>query len=298
MKNLYSFKKTAFHVKAFKFIWGSDPTEVYKTMCPYFWTWVATLFIFPIILLGRMVMKDSSKIIERIKERQKKRSEIKLKKLISKAEKIIENKDFLGAFKLHTNRCWKSNKYDIDYVIRGTICDMYYKENKRRREENYKKKEEAYEKRSERIHYIKEHPSENLLLYSGLIVSALTALSTVLYLLYALLFYIIGFIGDNSESFLIAFCIIIGVTLSILAFLHIIIPLVKALHNKITCCPSCMNMISSTGRGLKKTGLLIIINPISYLFRNVALGVTIIADMIYNFYKKQCPIITWEDDKK
>jgi hypothetical protein len=51
---MYTFSKTSNHVRLFKWFWGVDPTSEYKNMCPYFWSWVATTIIFPIILLWKL----------------------------------------------------------------------------------------------------------------------------------------------------------------------------------------------------------------------------------------------------
>jgi hypothetical protein len=55
MKNLYSFRKDSNHVKFFKWLWKVDPTERYKNMCPYFWSYVGTLCILPLLLLAKLL---------------------------------------------------------------------------------------------------------------------------------------------------------------------------------------------------------------------------------------------------
>lgn len=36
MENLYTFSKNAWHVKLFKWVYNTDPTQTFNTMCPLF----------------------------------------------------------------------------------------------------------------------------------------------------------------------------------------------------------------------------------------------------------------------
>ena len=54
MSDLYTFNKRSNHVQFFKWLWGVDPTHRYKTMCPYFWSYVVTILILPFLILIRV----------------------------------------------------------------------------------------------------------------------------------------------------------------------------------------------------------------------------------------------------
>ena len=54
--NLYAFNKNSFHVKFFKWATGINPTQRYKTMCPYFWSYVLLIiFIIPVAIFSGMI---------------------------------------------------------------------------------------------------------------------------------------------------------------------------------------------------------------------------------------------------
>ena len=60
--NLYTFNKNSFHSKAFNWVWGVNPTSRFKTMCPYFWSWVATIVFSWIIVPIRLLVPGGKKI--------------------------------------------------------------------------------------------------------------------------------------------------------------------------------------------------------------------------------------------
>ena len=47
---LYTFSKNSWHVRFYKWLYDKDPANKFKTMCPYFWTYVLTFITLPIIL--------------------------------------------------------------------------------------------------------------------------------------------------------------------------------------------------------------------------------------------------------
>lgn len=55
MEYLYNLKMDSWHVKFFKWLWGVDPTDKYKTMCPYFWSFVGSIIILPALLTFKLI---------------------------------------------------------------------------------------------------------------------------------------------------------------------------------------------------------------------------------------------------
>ena len=64
--NLYKFKKNAWHVRVFTWIYGTNPTIEFKTMCPYFWALVATFLFLPIILVIKLFGAAGTKFLNQI----------------------------------------------------------------------------------------------------------------------------------------------------------------------------------------------------------------------------------------
>ena len=52
---MYKLKSTSAAAKFYKWIWGTDVTK-FKTMCPYFWKYVLTIILLPIILPGKLII--------------------------------------------------------------------------------------------------------------------------------------------------------------------------------------------------------------------------------------------------
>ena len=62
IKNPYTFNKTAWHCRLFNWCYGINPPDKFKTMCPYFWSFVGTLFILPFILIAKLARIPSKSI--------------------------------------------------------------------------------------------------------------------------------------------------------------------------------------------------------------------------------------------
>ena len=55
IKDIFKFKKTAWHAKLMTFVWGYEPTD-FRNMCPYFWLSVVNVvFILPILVIKAFI---------------------------------------------------------------------------------------------------------------------------------------------------------------------------------------------------------------------------------------------------
>lgn len=52
---MYKLKKDSTSARFYTWVWGTDVTK-FKTMCPYFWKYVATLLFLPLILVGKLLV--------------------------------------------------------------------------------------------------------------------------------------------------------------------------------------------------------------------------------------------------
>ena len=87
-KNPYTFSKDAWHCRLFKWCYGVNPPDVFKTMCPYFWSFVGTFFIIPFIALAKAMRVPSKSIGEFVSNRVKDCEAYKQKRKDKKDAKI------------------------------------------------------------------------------------------------------------------------------------------------------------------------------------------------------------------
>lgn len=88
IKNPYTFNKDAWHCKLFKWCYDVNPPDVFKTMCPYFWSFVGTLLIIPFIVLAKTLRIPSKSIGEFVSNRIKDCETYKQKRKTEKYAKI------------------------------------------------------------------------------------------------------------------------------------------------------------------------------------------------------------------
>ncbi len=54
MKDLITMNEQCWHYKLIKFVWGFNPKE-FHNLCPYFWTTIASVFVFPFICIWKIL---------------------------------------------------------------------------------------------------------------------------------------------------------------------------------------------------------------------------------------------------
>ena len=64
---MYKFKTTSWHVKLFEWIFNEDPTKIYKSMCPYFWSFVLILLTLPLIAVVKMFGKAGTAVLNSLR---------------------------------------------------------------------------------------------------------------------------------------------------------------------------------------------------------------------------------------
>lgn len=281
MKNLYTFNKTSNHVKLFKWLWGVDPTETFKTMCPYFWSYVATILIIPIPLIAKVFGKYGKQFNYNKNRRNK--NIVAFKK---RAAEITEPKK---AFLFKRSKCWDKWGWRIDSEIDERLSELY-REHRRfledKKYEESKKKEKSKEKREETI----ANAKESKIIQFIAIAIIVSVIISVLYIFY----FLISFAVSSIDWPLVAKWtgrIVLGAIAALVLFLTGKYTL-PPLWNRIKCiilpeCKLCKIPL------LKYCG--IVLNYIGAFFLAIIKGFAIFGDMVYATYKKHCPIITWEE---
>jgi len=263
MKNLYSFSKNAWHVKLFKWAWDIDATKHFKTMCPYFWQLILTILVLPIIALANGWkylgnIHSNYRSKRRIIDHQKNKE-----KLIALCVTITTGFD---AWKLVKSKCWSDYNYILPYNEYSRIYELYW---------NYR----------EKLHLKKQQRTTELLnkTYIKIILGTIAVLvaSYVLYNIFLLLSAVCAAIDWAVFLKTILIIVIAITTMGGIIWVGIQIQDYRDSRK----CNSC------TSSPWKIWGY------IAKPFKFVWYGFVIVGDMIYNFYKQQCPLIQWKDEE-
>ena len=268
LNNLYSFKKDGFHVKAFKWIYGTDPTKTFNTMCPYFWSWMFTIAFCWLIIPIRLLGSFGKNLLSKTESYKRDRLEVRRLAFIDACNKISTDKD---AYRIRKTRCWSEFGYCLDNTVYCLILD---------KSDDYRKLLAAkqHDKEDKRSQQIKEIKTSKYFPYVAYTVTA-AVLIIILYTLYAVChgIYITYEIDYKAWTkvggVLLMLGIIGGVGYAI--FTLILSPLWGWL--------SCMK--------LPNCKLRFLLVPFIFLGK----GIVIFCDMIYMTYKKACPRMFWED---
>lgn len=62
---MYLLKKDSITSRFYSFIWDKDVTD-FKTMCPYFWSYFATIVFLPLLLTGKLLAHLASKRFKKL----------------------------------------------------------------------------------------------------------------------------------------------------------------------------------------------------------------------------------------
>lgn len=133
-KNFYTFNKSAWHCKLYKWVYGKEPHKVHPTMCPYFWIMVVTLFppVFGIILITKLFGKTGTAFMEKCSTYQSRKKarqeEIKRKKKLDWITKLKQSyKDLEGEAvdKLFNCPEWDSYRWEVGSDVRIHLSDTY-----------------------------------------------------------------------------------------------------------------------------------------------------------------------------
>lgn len=90
---MYKLNKNSKASKFYEWLWNTDVTT-YKSMCPYFWSWVGTVILLPIILITKAIFflipwkKGIAKVTDKV-------ADTKVSKSIGKSMDYIVEQDKL-----------------------------------------------------------------------------------------------------------------------------------------------------------------------------------------------------------
>lgn len=328
-KNPYTFSKDAWHCKLFKWCYGVNPPDVFKTMCPYFWSFVGTLFIIPFIAIAKAMKIPSKSIGEFVsnrvkdcenykqKRKDKKRVKAEAKRqanlnegyLIVKAimenpdatdEEILKAYNLLKANQVRTGslRWFMENDLQLMnyYDVRVYIWQFELRVEKARANIKEKEEELAAQKRNyqiEKVDNIIEKLQESKILKWILMIIAEAAIVCIIgALLYGLYELFAGIIIPHLTVVLGS--IALGVLIIVL-----FVGTVFSIYQFFKCWgETIVNGLAWFFNTLENgfVHLLGYCKPllnIFLIFKYIALGFVLIGKTIYAIYKQYCPIITW-----
>jgi hypothetical protein len=291
---LYTFSKNSWHVKFFTWIFNENPTLFYKTMCPYFWTYVFIFIFLPLVLFVRMFGKVGTKILNESKD-YKKNKEDKSRVIFLK---LCDNPKMtqLEAYDIRHSKCYGKHSWDLPYDMRRRISDLSDLEEDRRYRIKETKRDEGglLKKQYKEVNLKLEVYKENkIFVYCSYIVVAVLGL-TILYVIYSLLAMVSL---EFWKTFGIAMLAISGSCLIWVGIYwfggNIIKPMIEWLScRKLGPCGFC-NRVKHFFRYF--VYLKYLIYPFIWLVIGIGKLFMIIGHMIYSTYKKRCPLIEWKD---
>lgn len=277
--DLYRFEENNIFSKFYKFIWNVDPSKKFKGFCPYFWSYLATILLLPIILPLSLIIKLLglkahllSDFIDKMKEAKRKR-EINLlmsslKKLESDKDKYIWYKKYKKLYNYHLYNSSELNELFNSVDPREGYFTYEW--------ELTKLEKEYQSKLSERKNYIKNRfsPTNNKVVKFTLF-TLLTLLTLILaYCVYYLIYQISIAITFNEllygiKNTLMAI-LIIGLIVGIMALLYKLGEVIESKIEDMNLDPKLKSFVDYISNGIK-----------------------LVKDILYNLYKNNCPIITW-----
>lgn len=270
--NLYTFSKTSWHVRLFKWLYGTDPTQTFNTMCPYFWSMFFTLLppIFAIILIIKLFGKAGNNFVSKSESYRRDNYEKRKQKFLTKCDDdSLTDED---AYDIKTSKCWGKFSYYLEYDVKSFINEKY-------RNHRDLLLKQRYIKEDKKSALIKDIKTSKYFPYVAYTITAVI-LSLIVYTLYLVGSYLnLNFEFDPEGlktvgtvvGVLAVFCI------SLFCFIQYIL---NPFLDYLKCCK------------LPKLGLFKLIGR-PFIF--IGKGLYIIGDMIYMTYKKACPRITWRD---
>lgn len=288
MKNLYSFNKNSNHVKLFKWAWGVDPTKEFKSMCPYFWAYVGTIIVLPFILITKLLGKSGEKFNSYMYNYRKNKKQEAISKLIKRFKNVKSGEE---AYQLYYSKCAKKYRYENELYnfLYGSeigkfieeLVDDYIEEKEK---EAHERSMEAARKRNKREATVQNVKGNKIAMAISMLISVVAAGVIVygIFVVVARLIDIIDWTKVGRGSLFVLEVAVVGFIIYLL--IAYVFPVIGS---KLACIklPKCR---------LCKLGLG---KYIVSLFRGVKNGFLIIIDMIRNTYKKNCPLITWEDEE-
>lgn len=299
--NLYTFSTKSWHVRFFKWLFNQDPTCSYKTMCPYFWTYVLIFTFLPLILLIKLFGKGGTKFLAWTKDYKHNKTQ----KEIAHLKEICSNTNLTEkeAYLIRESKCWyRHSNYELDDKIFNKVSDLALQYDDKLDKIKWNKEEKQRIRKTKRTQTYKEYKEQKWFNSISYLVTTCLA---------CLFLYGIGIAGYHTFTWinwtsvgiwtLYIFIGVIALAIAITLFYgiikHMLIPFFSWLSCiKLPRCGFCNSI--KIFFSWSKYPFLLTWWPIKYTFIGVFKLLIIIGDMVYSIYKKKCPIITWEETKQ
>lgn len=268
--NLYTFSKTAWHVRLFKWLYGTNPTQTFNTMCPYFWSMVITLLLFPLICIFKLFGKAGNNFVSKCESYKRDEYEKQKNNFITKCnDDSLTDED---AYDIKTSKCWNKFYYYLDYKSESFICEKY------RNHRDLLLKQQNI-KKCKNTALVKEIKTSKYFPYVAYTITTVI-LSLIVYTLYLVGLYINLNFEFDPEGLKVVGTVVGILTVFGISLFCFIQYILNPFLDYLKCCK------------LPKLGLLkLFAKPFIFIGK----GLYIIGDMIYMTYKKACPRITWRD---
>lgn len=290
MSSMYSFNKNSFHVKFFQWMWGIDPTRQFKTMCPYFWQYVGSIIILPFILLWKAYKAISTPIYTSIVNQKTESNRLAKEQFKLDLMKLKEDGATDKEIWVFTKKkCFDTYFIQLYQQLR-TPKDGASEEEMERAYSLIGFYNRVYDINHDGIpkeegEYTKTQKVKDKLLYGivGKILGSIVIAGIVALIGWGLYAFVHTF---TMEQFLHTMKAILIVAV-FFGLCYGIVKLFILIFSNIPCKDDGIigNIMYKMGQG------------IHYVWKGIKYMFTVTFDMIASFYKNQCPVITWEDDK-
>jgi hypothetical protein len=266
MDNLYDFNSNSNHAKFFEWIWGVVPSIKFKTMCPYFWSYVLTIIFLPVILVYKFIEALFRPWMNYLDEKGERDAQLYVDKLIAEIEAGITSEDF---YKIYESKCFKKYGFQNDengiaYLSTDLYDKVYMKYVSYRADRKIKKQQ-----KQQQIDNFKYGSTGTFLTY----VMGAIGLALVAWFFY-------WFVHLFTWAEFVEFLIKLGLFL--------------------VGCATLFGVAWGLASVLKRFGCdtwirnIVFWRYIGQFFVMIWKGIKIFFDMIGNLYRKSCPTIHWD----
>jgi len=286
LEKLYNFKKGSNHVKFFKWIWGVDPTDRYNTMCPYFWSYVATIIFLPIILLFKVLGGAGNSINLKLLNYKNNRSKKLKEGLVSKIEALSKlnhsDEDVLKKYyDIRNSKCFENFEWSIPYDLVRKVKDFSNEYHSILMKAESLRLQEKSEK-ARKVNYVSIKENK-VLKYIAMGIAIVGALFLVYFIGLFIIF------AYNVVPWVTVFIIIAGLLLALVLLYVVSKYIFEPFYEKVLC------KIEWNKTWVVKASKWIWFNVLGTIGRGLINGIIIFIDMVKSQYEQSCPIITWEE---
>lgn len=258
-KDLWGLTKDSLHVKFYQWLWGIYAPSRYKTACPYYWAYGASILILPIILLAKIIALVGRPIVKYFENRSEIKMGDNLKFWVLRAKNATTD---IELYKIFKSKCFQLYRWNPEFEeVNQKIIDGYkaHKEVLRK----------AKELRQAKIDAFKYGPIGIILTYViGFIILALIGWG---------IYYVASLITwPEFKQFSL-------VSLFILTVVFIIFATIAGASKVYD------NYVCNTWFGKLRP-----LKWFAWPFKILWVGVCMFADMVKSIYTKSCPRIDWK----